>query len=64
MFQTSQRSLFHVNDVIPAKAGIHISTRALSAIWIPAFAGMTPQYQSLTAVGLGFLPGLAARSVA
>jgi hypothetical protein len=27
--------------VIPAKAGIHFSTFAVAAWWIPAFAGMT-----------------------
>src|SRR5690348_13661542 len=29
------------NDVITAKAGIHLSTSESSARWIPAFAGMT-----------------------
>ncbi|MBV8653071.1 MAG: hypothetical protein JO255_16525 [Alphaproteobacteria bacterium] len=30
-------------DVIPAKAGIHVSTSEVAAEWIPAFAGMTPE---------------------
>jgi hypothetical protein len=27
--------------VIPAKAGIHLAVEIVSAVWIPAFAGMT-----------------------
>ena len=29
------------NIVIPVKAGIHLASRFPTALWIPAFAGMT-----------------------
>jgi hypothetical protein len=31
----------HFHDVIPAKAGTHLSALAMAGPWIPAFAGMT-----------------------
>ncbi len=33
--------MFQSFSVIPAKAGIHLSSAAAFEVWIPAFAGMT-----------------------
>jgi hypothetical protein len=40
----------HNTDVIPAKAGIHLSTVPGADKWIPAFAGMTIYFCCLPAM--------------
>src|SRR6266545_8406831 len=37
-------------DVVPAKAGTHLSSAGAAEPWIPAFAGMTPNRGSAAAV--------------